>query len=781
MAANRAELILAPKHESNRVRAYRLIDQQASELTFESELYRTPLYLLDEGIVGDAARGIGRLGADALRGTGSLAGSAARGAGGLAGSAARGAGGLVGSAARGAGNLAAKGIGHAASGIAGGLANFGRGLVGARDSDKTGMGKVGQWVRSSPAKTAAAAAKKTAAGNLAHQRALELRFGPGAGRPAATTAPTTPTTAPPSPGTPPSGATAPPGGAPPVAPPSTPAPPVTPPSTPPTTPAPTPPSAPGRMSRAKSFVSGTVDAGKKKLSDFRDKRAAAKADAERVAAERKAGFEREAAANAAFKQGLPPPARNTGGGSNLSRAIAANNATRVGAGLLPTTPSPFPSPPKPAPSGGPELGPAPERIGPYDRPDPLGLPPDTAGTPPPQTKPKPATQAAAGGPATSLGGGNPPGVPTPVKPNPIDVAAREAAPRSPIRVTPRTNAPAGAPTETPPGGAQPAPTAPDPGAGPGSPPAERAAAAQKAAKGGVLKPRAASKTMGTKAPAEPPATPKKAKGPETMPLFPQQTEAPAGGVTTGKPIDKSEPRPYADFPSGGRPDPFNPKHQERAAATAANRAAADAATAAIPASDAATDETPAPASAGPAGGETAPATPAPTKRLDGIGRRGAIGTIKLMNKYLKKNGSLTPGQQDLLDRNTSELAADDAIIAGETKAAAGGATGGGGGGGGGAGKTKRGTERDDSHLGTYGSSEEAKAAHPNKKISTVKRDDESVDAYDDAKKAGPSGGSGKSSGVGGPPEGQLAPELGASTELRRTGRLRLLREFKLLA
>jgi len=92
----------------------------------------------------------------------------------------------------------------------------------------------------------------------------------------------------------------------------------------------------------------------------------------------------------------------------------------------------------------------------------------------------------------------------------------------------------------------------------------------------------------------------KPKGPETMPLFPGLSGAPAGGVATGKPIDKSEPRPYADFPSGGRPDPFNPKHQERAAATAANRAAADAATA-IPVGGA-----PAPAPEAPATGGAAP-------------------------------------------------------------------------------------------------------------------------------------------------------------------------------
>ncbi|MGD9725816.1 MAG: hypothetical protein AB7L09_00265 [Nitrospira sp.] len=63
-------------------RAFNLIEDRSFDPQLEHELYRTPLILLSEaGLVGDFARGVGRLGAEALRGTGGLAGSALRGIG----------------------------------------------------------------------------------------------------------------------------------------------------------------------------------------------------------------------------------------------------------------------------------------------------------------------------------------------------------------------------------------------------------------------------------------------------------------------------------------------------------------------------------------------------------------------------------------------------------------------------------------------------------------------------------------------------------------------------
>ena len=167
MTCYRTTLLLDPKHEPTPARAYRLIEGRAFEPTFEEDLYRTPLVMLDEGIVGDAARGVGRLGSDALRGTArfgaGLAGDAARGTArfgaGLAGSAARG----IGGAAKDLGVGAAKSVGRAgmgalgavAKGAAGGLANVGRGLVGAKTGKGTGAHKVGSWARKNPGKALA--------------------------------------------------------------------------------------------------------------------------------------------------------------------------------------------------------------------------------------------------------------------------------------------------------------------------------------------------------------------------------------------------------------------------------------------------------------------------------------------------------------------------------------------------------------------------------------------------------------------------------------------------
>lgn len=93
MDTPRSSLFLA-----ERVSSYHLADHQSLS---ESELYRTPLMLIDENIVGDALRGVGSLGAGAARGAGSLAAGALRGLGGLA---ARG----VSAAARGAAKHGAK-------------------------------------------------------------------------------------------------------------------------------------------------------------------------------------------------------------------------------------------------------------------------------------------------------------------------------------------------------------------------------------------------------------------------------------------------------------------------------------------------------------------------------------------------------------------------------------------------------------------------------------------------------------------------------------------------
>jgi hypothetical protein len=90
-------------------RHFRMIADRAFEPTLEHDLYRTPLVLIDEGIVGDAARGIGRLGAEGVRGVGRMAGGLASGTGRLAG-------GLVGGLARGIGGLASKAVTATAKG-----------------------------------------------------------------------------------------------------------------------------------------------------------------------------------------------------------------------------------------------------------------------------------------------------------------------------------------------------------------------------------------------------------------------------------------------------------------------------------------------------------------------------------------------------------------------------------------------------------------------------------------------------------------------------------------
>ena len=156
---SRSALLLAPKHESSKTRAYRLLEQDSVATRTETELYRTPLYLFDEpslqesGYQRASLRLLGERDGEGLiksgiRGTGGLAAGALKGTGGLA---ARGLAGL-GKAGLGAGAWAGKGI---AQGIGSGLANVGRGLVGAKKGQGTAMHKAGAFLGKHKGKLAA--------------------------------------------------------------------------------------------------------------------------------------------------------------------------------------------------------------------------------------------------------------------------------------------------------------------------------------------------------------------------------------------------------------------------------------------------------------------------------------------------------------------------------------------------------------------------------------------------------------------------------------------------